>query len=218
MPSRDSLAQMASRARLTIMAAIGAVTIVLVGSFGSWRYAPLIGWDVAAFSFASMVWLVVAPMDAKSTGEHTNREDPGRTASDLIVVVAAVASLVAIGFVLAQPDHQSQTAANLTAGLALLSVGLSWFAIHTLFMLRYARLYYIGEPGGIEFNQKEPPRYLDFAYVAFTIGMTFQISDTNIGTTTIRAATLRHALLSFLFGTVILASAINLVVGIATNG
>ena len=71
------------------------------------------------------------------------------------------------------------------AGLAVGSVALSWVLVHTLFTLRYARLYH-SAGGGVDFNQDEPPRYVDFAYVAFTIGMTFQVSDTDLKTTAIR--------------------------------
>ncbi len=52
----------------------------------------------------------------------------------------------------------------------------------------YARLYYTGEDGGIDFNEDEPPTYIDFAYLAFTIGMTFQVSDTDLKTKAIRAS------------------------------
>ena len=83
-------------------------------------------------------------------------------------------------------------------------------------MLRYARAYYSGpagaEPaGGIEFNEDEPPTYIDFAYFAFTIGMTFQVSDTNITSKTVRRTTLRHALFAYLYGAVLLGLVINVV-------
>jgi uncharacterized membrane protein len=82
-------------------------------------------------------------------------------------------------------------------------------------MLRYAVLYYGGEVGGIDFNQTTPPRYSDFAYLAFTVGMTFQISDTSLTSHDIRTACLRHALLSYLFGSLILAAMVNLVASLA---
>jgi uncharacterized membrane protein len=102
----------------------------------------------------------------------------------------------------------------LLTALAVGSVVLSWSVVHTVFTLRYAHLYFSPPLGGIDFNQNPHPRYLDFAYVAFTIGMTYQVSDTDLTTETIRAAALRHALLSFLFGTVILATTINVVAGL----
>jgi uncharacterized membrane protein len=216
--TREALEKLPSRARLSIAIAVGVITGVITGLFSRWQYGALIGWDCAALLFTASVWIIIMRMTATSTRTHATREDPGRTVTDLTVLVAAVASLAGVGAVLLQSDSDSATMHNLVAGLGLLSVALSWFAVHTLFTLRYARLYYTGQPGGIDFNQDEPPSYLDFAYMAFTVGMTFQISDTNIRTSLIRATTLRHALLSYLFGAVILAAAINVVVGIAKPG
>ena len=88
--------------------------------------------------------------------------------------------------------------------------------VHTVFTLRYARLYYTGTDGGVDFHQDDPPRDGDFAHLGFTIGMTFQVSDTDLTTTKVRVTALRHALLSYLFGAVILAATINLIAGLAT--
>ena len=66
----------------------------------------------------------------------------------------------------------------------------------------------------MDFNQDEDPTYRDFAYLAFTIGMTYQVSDTNLTDGRIRATALRHALLSFVFGTAIIATMINVVAGL----
>lgn len=84
-----------------------------------------------------------------------------------------------------------------------------------MFTARYAQMYYSGEVGGIDFNTDEPPRYSDFAYLAFTVGMTYQVSDTNIRSATIRRAVLRQGLLSFVLGTGIIATMINLVAGLS---
>ena len=80
--------------------------------------------------------------------------------------------------------------------------------------MRYAQLYYRGKEGGVDFNQEEPPKYSDFAYLSFTLGMTFQVSDTNVGNSVIRQTVLRHSLLSYLFGSVILATTVNLIAGL----
>jgi uncharacterized membrane protein len=102
-------------------------------------------------------------------------------------------------------------------GLGVASVVLSWALVHTLYTLRYAALYY-GEPaGGIDFTSAEPPTYRDFAYLSFTIGMTFQVSDTPVQSPVMRRTVLRHALLSYLFGTGILATTINLVASLRTG-
>ena len=87
--------------------------------------------------------------------------------------------------------------------------------MHTVFALRYAHEYYTDPVGGIDFKTRdERPDYLDFAYVAFTVGMTFQVSDTDVQARRIRRTVLRHALLSYLFGAVILAVVVNVIAGV----
>jgi uncharacterized membrane protein len=206
-----------ARGRLVVAVIGGVAAAIASGLAGVWNYSALIGWDVAALIFSSSIWIVIARMNADRTAAHATRDDPSRTASDLIVITAAMASLVAVGFILIQGSSSKGAAQDLLAGLGVVSVALSWFTVHTLFTLRYARLYYSGQDGGVNFNQQLPPRYVDFAYLAFTIGMTFQVSDTDIEKTVIRATALRHALLSFLFGAVILATTINLIAGLANS-
>jgi uncharacterized membrane protein len=84
-------------------------------------------------------------------------------------------------------------------------------------VLKYARRYYTGGDGGIDFGQEEPPAYSDFTYVAFTVGMSFAAPDTQIADTSIRKVALGHALLSYLFGTGILATTINLVASLSSS-
>ena len=94
--------------------------------------------------------------------------------------------------------------------VASMTVILSWATVHTVFTLRYARLYYaLG--GGIDFHEERAPAYGDFAYLAFTIGMTYQVSDTTIASRTIRRTALHHAYMSYLFGTVVVAMTINVI-------
>ena len=105
-------------------------------------------------------------------------------------------------------------AQELRAGLAVASVALSWTVVQTVFTSHHARLYYGHPAGGIDFSQRQPPSYSDFAYLAFTVGMTFQVSDTALESSVLRAAVLRHGLVSYLLGAVILATTINLVAGL----
>lgn len=207
-----------ARARVAGMFLVGVVVAIVVGALSEWTYAPLIGWDAAALVFVTWVWFAVGRMGSAMTAQHATRENPGRAESDAIVLAAATGSLVAVGVVLVRAGSSTGTAQYLHAALAVVSVVLSWVAVHTLFTLRYAQLYYSGRDGGVDFNQETPPRYSDFAYLAFTIGMTFQVSDTELRTPAIRATALRHALLSYLFGAVILAATINLLSGLGTGG
>jgi uncharacterized membrane protein len=97
----------------------------------------------------------------------------------------------------------------LLIALAITVVSISWATVHTLYLIHYGDLYYSDPIGGIAFNEDEPPDYHDFAYLAFTIGMTFQVSDTDLSLKKMRRTALRHALLSFVFVAVIGALAIN---------
>jgi uncharacterized membrane protein len=136
--------------------------------------------------------------------------DLDRWAADVALLGAALASLVAVGVLLTRGEPDP-----LRIWLSLISVAASWAMVHTVFTMRYAALYYGHPEGGIDFNDGERPAYPDFAYFAFTIGMSYAVSDTNVGSATIRRAVLRHSLLSYLFGTGILATTINLVASLS---
>jgi uncharacterized membrane protein len=129
----------------------------------------------------------------------------------LVLVSASVASLVGVGFDLVKAHQLSGTGRIILTATGLATVVLSWAVVHTVFALRYAHEYYTAPVGGIDFKNDARPDYQDFAYVAFTVGMTFQVSDTDIQKRIIRRTILRHALLSYLFGAVILAVTINVV-------
>ena len=92
-----------------------------------------------------------------------------------------------------------------------------WAGLHLTYATRYAHLYYGTPEGGIDFNSDDPPAYRDFFYFSYNLGMTYQVSDTGVSSATIRSVVLRHCLLSYVFGTVILATTINLVTGIVTS-
>ena len=203
-----------SSTRLIAMVLSGVVAGLLTGLLGGWFLAPAVGWAVAAILYIGWVWVVVARMGAPTTAAHATREDPSRGITDLLLILASLASLGSILIVLVQARGAAGAGQILLAALALATVALSWLLVHTLFTLRYASLYYADDDGGVDFNQVEPPRYADFAYLSFTLGMTFQVSDTSLTSSVMRAAALRHALMSFLFGSIILATLINLVAGL----
>jgi len=197
------------RVVVVLLPAVGAALVV--GWVSGWRYGLLAGWMIGATAFVAWTLLTLWPMNAAQTAAHANRDDPRRGTLDVLVLGAAVASLGAVAILLLDKADNSALDAVLSFG----SIILAWLAVHTVYTTRYAGLYYSGEPGGIDFNEDDPPQYSDFAYLAFTIGMTFQVSDTNLQTKQIRQTLLRHALLSFLFVAVILGATINLVAGLA---
>jgi len=201
--------------RLFGSACAGTAAGVPVAVFADDRIAPLVGWDVLALVFCGWVWAEVWRFDAAATARHSMRVDPAHDTADLLLLGAAVASLAAVGLVLFGAGHANGNTKYLEAALALFSVFVSWTLVHTVFTLRYAHLYYSEPVGGIAFPGDEDPMYSDFAYLAFTVGMTFQVSDTDITQRRIRRAVLRQSLLSYPLGTVIIAAAINLVSGLA---
>jgi len=205
-PNRQGLAGRRTMGALTVAAAT--LTAALLG--GAAVPVALTGaWGAAALVLVLWISLTVRTMDAAETKAHAQAEDSSRVVADVTVLVANIACLVAIGYTLITAGNREGATKAMLILLAIAVVGVSWLAVHVLYMLRYGDLYY-GEPvGGIDFNDDEPPDYRDFAYLALTIGMTFQVSDTSLTAKRMRRLAIRHALLSFVFVVVIVALTIN---------
>jgi uncharacterized membrane protein len=199
--------------RVIVCGAVGVIVGAVAGRFAPWEVSTLLGWVAAAIVFCAWVWLAVRGNDAEATRAHATREDDSRAAADLTLVAASAASLLGVGFALLLASDESGYPRALTVCLAVATVVVSWLAVQAIFTLRYAHLYYL-EEGGIDFHSDREPTYRDFAYVAFTLGMTYQVSDTNLGSHRIRSAALRHALLSYVFGIAVIAVTINVVAGL----
>jgi uncharacterized membrane protein len=208
-----------SRRRLVIGLLCGVAAAVVMGATVGWSFAALAGWDVLAFVLVVVTWLEVWPLDPETTARHAVREEPGRAVTQTLLMAASLASLVGVGFLVTVTAHAGGSRRAVHVILAVATVVASWAIVHTTFMLRYARLYYSGPDGGVTFwsapdTPDTAPRYSDFAYLAVTIGMTFQVSDTNLTSSQMRATALRHSLLSYLYGVVIIAVTINLLAGL----
>jgi uncharacterized membrane protein len=202
--------------RLLICLGGGLLAAVLAVVAGVPELAVLVGWSVAAGGLLVWVWRISWPRDSEGTKRLA--EEEGRTrVTDTAVLGAAVVSLGAVVEALVR-SGSGDAVGVATVILGVLVVILSWALVNTVFALKYARRYYSGGDGGIEFGQEEPPAYSDFAYVAFTVGMSFAVPDTQIVDTSIRKVGLGHALLSYLFGTVVIAVAVNLVTNLGQQG
>ncbi len=201
---------MNARNRLLLCLAIGIVAFTVAFVFAEWQVAVLVGWDFTSAVFIAIVYLGIHGKDAAATKRHAVSEDDSRTASEAILVGANIASLVSVAFALVAAGATHGAVKSLITTLVVVSVVLSWAAVHVVFMLRYARLYY-AHNGGIDFHADDLPDFRDFLYVALTIGMTFQVSDTDLNAKAIRMTAIRHALLSYLFGVVVIATTINVI-------
>jgi uncharacterized membrane protein len=206
-----------ARLEALVPVTIGAAVAVTAALLHSPAVGLLLGWDTVAVLYTGWLAFVLLGRDAEQTARRATTTDPDRVATDIALLTAAVASLVTVAFVLLRAPQTSSTPEFVQVGLGVVSVVVSWAMVHTLFTLRYAALYYGRPGGGIDFNSAEPPTYRDFAYLAFTVGMTFQVSDTVLHSTALRRTVLRQALLSYLFGTGILATTVNLVASLRSG-
>lgn len=194
-------------------AGLGLAAGIVAAFFTPWQVSPLIGWDVAAVANVAWVGFTAGRFTADETREFATREDDSRFSAQFLLVGAGLASLLGVAFDLVKASQASGPSKGFFTGMAVFTVVASWAVVHTTYTLRYAHEYYTQPIGGIDFKSRTDyaPDYRDFAYVAFTVGMTFQISDTDIQMRRIRRTVLAHALLAFLFGAVILAMMINVV-------
>lgn len=207
-PARDGLPFWQSpAARLAVGLVVGAVVAVTL-SHRNGVLALLGGWSALALIFTGWTWILLWPFTPEETEQHAHDEEPRRLwVVAGLILVGAVASLAGV-LVLINDGRQ-------WAGLGIASVVLSWFTIHTLYALIYARHFYNPHHrGGIDFNsppgQDYRPCFKDFFYIAFAVGMSFAISDTNLGSTRMRTTALGQGLLSFAFGAIIIASVVNI--------
>lgn len=198
------------RTRFLIAFVLGVFAGLAGGFFLRWELAPLIGWDSAAVLLLYMLWQDFHGSEAAATETMVEEEDITYTTIDFIVLLACLVSIGAVAFLLT-----SKGANYMDIGFGLFSIITSWATVHALYTLRYAELYYKDVNGGIEFQGTEQPSFSDFAYLAFTIGMTYQVSDTALTSTAFRKAALGHALLSFVFGTAIIATTINFIASLS---
>lgn len=207
------------KTELMICAVVGvaAAAVALVASTPP-ILAVLLGWDIASALYLMWVWSSTRRLDADQTRSRSTSFDPEDARQrDAILLVAAVVSLAAVGLVIARVGPSQGVARALQLGVGLGSVVLSWALVHIVYMLRYAHLYYQAGHRPIDFNGDDDPDYGDFAYLAFSIGMTYQVSDTSLQSRVMRRAALRHALLAYVFGTGILAATINLVASLSSG-
>jgi uncharacterized membrane protein len=207
---------LAMRRAVTVFIA-GVIVAVVLLPFVTWGVALAVGWDAAAVAFLLATWPIIIRADSARAAQLAAREDQTEGSARALLVGASVASLLGVGYALHLAGRESGEQQVLLIGGAVLTVVLSWTVMNTVYTLRYADQHFRSKPGGIAFgdqNGQEQPSYRDFAYVAFTIGMTYQVSDTTLRDPLIRRTVLAHAILSYLFGVVIVAGSVNLISGL----
>src|SRR5215475_6148399 len=185
----------AMRRAITVLIA-GLLVAAALLPFMTWGLAVTGGWNAASLAFILTTWPVIIQADSSRAPQLAAREDETEASARTLLVGASVASLLGAGYALHLAGQHNGTPRVLLAGVAVLTVVLSWTVINTLYTLRYADQHFRSKPGGI------------------TIGMTYQVSDTTLRNPRIRRTVLAHALLSYVFGVVIVAGSVNLISGL----
>ncbi|HYQ62930.1 DUF1345 domain-containing protein [Actinophytocola sp.] len=193
-------------ARLAVAVVAGVVAGMVAGVLTDAPLGVIAGITATELFFVVTGWITLWRMDADATRDNTRRQDFRPLLEEILVVAVALCGLVGVVVLLLLRNSP------VVASIALAGVFLAWAALHLMYATRYAHLYYLDPAGGIDFNSPEPPAYRDFLYFSYNLGMTYQVSDTSVSSTVIRGVVLRHTLLSYVFGTGILATTINLVV------
>lgn len=210
--------------RLVISLIVSAIVFFSIRANTSGPSLALSTWIACAATIIVMDWIIILSSHPREVRKIARLQDQSRTFLFLFIIAASVASLFAIILLLKSGKGAEERSAHIL--LAIFSVIISWWLLHTIFTLRYAHLFYdTGNAtdegkkavGGLEFPGNEEPDYLDFVYFSFIVGMTFQVSDVEISSRRIRRVCILHSLLSFAFNTAILALSINVISGMVSQ-
>jgi uncharacterized membrane protein len=205
--------------RAVVVLLVGLAVVLGLLPFFEWELAVIIGWDAASLVFLGAVWPIIIRAGAPHTAVLATREDTNHASAAGLLIGASMTSLLGVGFALGLAGNRSGTRQVVLVVVAVLTVALSWVVVNTVYTLRYTHLDY-RDRNRIDFGDADAdastPSYRDYAYLAFTVGMTYQVSDTTLRDPRIRGTVLRHATLSYVFGVVIVAGAVNLISGLVT--
>lgn len=210
--------------KLYVSLLLAAICFFAVKSTVSGSTQFMLAWLTYSASSLILSLLTILNVHPAEMHQDAHAQDSNKTLVFLFAVFATIASLFAIVLLLKNNAGKDPGQLTLHVLLSLASVVSSWVLVHTIFTFRYAHFFYCDiedgkdsktfKPGGLDFPNESKPDYLDFAYFAFVIGMTFQVSDVAITSKRIRRLALLHGLLSFSFNTVIVALSINVIAGL----
>jgi uncharacterized membrane protein len=197
------------RPRTFIAVAIGIVSFFLLPASLRTVTRALIGWDVFTAVYLLLVYIMVVRSGLSHIKRNAVLEDDGRF---LILLVASLGAFASIAAIVSELGASHHSVPELV--LALVTITLSWAAVHTTFALHYAHEFYRGaKPGGLQFpsgDTHEHADYWDFVYFSFVIGMTAQVSDVGITDKTIRRTATAHGIVSFVYNTALVALMVNI--------
>lgn len=211
-----------SRHRLVICVGLAALISVILPSWLHLATRLLCAWSAGSDLFLGLTWWMILTATPEKIRRYARIEYDGRVALFTLIITAACASVLAIGFLLSDNHNKGQQGPTLILALhvtlAVMTIIGSWLLVHTMFSLQYAHSYYFCVDSskqeiarGLDFPNDDEPDYWDFLYYSFVIGMTSQVSDIQTTSRSMRRLTLIHSVLSFFFNTTILAMSINII-------
>jgi len=214
------IARFGAKRRLVAALVVAAVALVVQPDSISWHTRAVAGWDLAALAYLGLAWMQIGRTDARGTRDHALSQDQSGYLIFLFVVGASCASVVAIGFVAGTIRDLAFWARAWHLALTIIALVSSWLLIQTVFAFHYAHRYYAGPHGepaataSLQFPGGREPDYLDFAYYAFVVGMTSQVSDVAVASRSMRRLTMIHGVLAFMFNIAVLALSINIIASV----
>ena len=214
---RRLIDRLGATGRLAAALVIALASYFLCPDVASWHTRVIFSWDAATIAYLCLAWTIIGLSDAESTRAHALAQDTSGFIIFLFVLGAACASVVAIAFVVGTIRELQFWTKAWRLTLTIVALTSSWILIQTLFAFHYARRYYSelkrtpAQDGGLDFPGDAAPDYMDFAYYAFVIGMTSQVSDVRVVSPRMRQLTLVHAVLAFIFNIAVLALSINII-------
>lgn len=197
---------MVSRPRIFAAIAIGLIAYALLPASLRQVTRALLAWDLTIAIYLGLAYTTVLTANVDYIRRRAAAQDDGRFFILILTTTAALASLAAI---VAELGVKGRGSFELI--VAVVTIALSWAAIHTTFALHYAHEYYGGrKQGGLEFPGGGEPDYWDFVYFSFVVGMTAQVSDVGISDKIIRRTATVHGIVSFVFNTALVALMVNI--------
>ncbi len=207
--AKQTLGQRIAPARFLAFILIFAIGFAASFATLGWTRALMTGFDIAAAFFLLAITPVLRERGAATMRRHAAENDANRAVLLVITGVTMLAILTAVFSELGLHDGGGPP-----KGLIVGTLALAWLFSNTVYALHYAHVFYVeGSNGGLKFSGTNDPDYSDFIYFAFTLGMTFQTSDTSVETRHMRQIVTVHSMAAFVFNIGVLAFTINVLGG-----
>jgi uncharacterized membrane protein len=189
------------------------VTIAPFALVLPWHGAAMAGFDVAALAFL-LSTIALLDADPQTMRRNAAANDANRELMLVLTGIVSLVILVAVGVAVSQQGGPDRA----VIALVLATLALAWLFSNHIYALHYAHIFYVADEkgkdkGGMDFPATQEPRYWDFIYFSYTLGMTFQTSDVSINVTEVRRVVIFHCIAAFVFNLGILAFTINVLGG-----